>query len=480
LNQQINPYRILVVEDNPGDYVLLEEYLRLSKLPVEKIFHAVNMAAATVLVKDNSFDIALLDLTLPDSMGVASVIKLTEILPNTPIIVFSGLSTIEIAVESITMGAQDYLVKGEFDEKILAKSVQYSIERNIGREKLRRSNERYEYVNKATQDTIWEWDYAANEGQWGNGIIKIFGYTKDNLKYNQNWKNQFIHLDDQAKLSKNLEYHIENGLENWQGEYRFRCADGTYKEVFDCGYILFDENKKPYRMIGAMTDLTEKKMLEKELAEQQLNQQKIMTEATVEAQEKEKNELGRELHDNINQIMATVKMYLGLLKSGQYCEEDLLGKSYEYVNIAIEEMRKLSHSLVAPSLGEISLKKALEELLENSNLSKFFQVHLLIDKKYDEQAKDKSKELALYRIVQEQLNNINKFAQATEVFINLKSEDGNLSLSVSDNGVGFDTNLKSKGIGFKNMSSRVKLHSGTMNIISAPGQGCTLEVFLTA
>ncbi|MDP4285318.1 MAG: PAS domain-containing protein [Bacteroidota bacterium] len=478
MKQQVNPYRILVVEDNPGDYVLLEEYLQLSKLPVEKIIHALNMNAAISLVKDTIFDIAFLDLSLPDSSGIKSVISLNRLLPKTPIIVLSGLSTIEIAIESISLGAQDYLVKGEYDEKMLAKSVQYSIERNVARGKLQKSNELYEYVNKATQDTIWEWDYLAKEGLWGNGIINTFGYSKDKLKYDENWVKEYIHPADKQHMANSIESYIKSGKENWHDEYRFLCADGSYKEVFDRGFILYNENKKPYRMIGSMTDLTEKKMLEKELISQQMNQQKMMTEVAIQAQEKEKNELGRELHDNIAQLMATIKIYLGVLISGSGSKEDLLGKSYEYINSAIEETRKLSHSLVAPSLGELGLKNALEELLKDLNLSKSFHLHLLIDKKYDEQAKDKSKELALYRIVQEQLNNINKYAQATEVFINLKSEDGNLSLSVSDNGVGFDTTVTNNGIGLKNIDNRVKLYSGTMNIISAPGQGCNLQVFI--
>ena len=475
MNKEIKPYRLLVVEDNPGDYVLLEQYLQLSKLPIETIIHAKNMAAANALVKDNVFDIVMLDLTLPDSTGVDSVITLNQLLPKTPIVVFSGLSTIEIAMESISLGAQDYLMKGEFDEKLLAKSVLYSIERNVARENLQKSNELYEYVNKATQDTIWEWDYLAKEGLWGNGIINTFGYAKDKLKYNENWVEEYIHPADKEHITNSIESCIKSGNENWQNEYRFLCADGSYKEVFNRGFILYNENKNPYRMIGSMTDLTEKKILERKLFEEQLKQQRIMTEVTIEVQEKEKSQLGRELHDNITQIMATVKMYLGLLISGKDFEDDLLGKSYEYVNTAIEETRKLSHSLLPPSLGDVSLKKALEELLDNSNLSKTFQLHLLIDKKYDEQAKDKSKELALYRIVQEQLNNINKYAKATEVDIKINIQENRLFLSIIDNGVGFDPEIKSTGIGMKNIKSRIEFYSGNLTIISSPGNGCTLK-----
>ena len=472
----IKPYRILVIEDNPGDYILLEALLQSSKLRIEKITHALNMGVAISLVKDTIFDIAFLDLTLPDSKGIESVITLTRILPSIPIIVLSGLPTIELAINSISLGAQDYLVKGEFDEKMLSKSIQYSIERNTAREKLQKNNELYKFVNKATQDTIWEWDFLTSEGLWGEGLINTFGYSKDKLKYNENWVEVYIHPSDKEQMTSTLASHINSGNENWEAEYRFLCADGTYKDVFDRGFILYNENNKPYRMIGAMTDLTEKKMLEKKLIEQQLKQQIMMTEVTIQTQEKEKDQLGRELHDNITQIMAAIKMYLGLLISGKDFEEDLLGKSYEYVNIAIEETRKLSHSLVAPSLGEISLENALEKLVENTNLFKKFKLHLSIDKDYEAQAKDKRKELALYRIVQEQLNNINKYAQATKVCIKIKAEDDILSLSITDDGVGFDTTLINSGIGLRNMDSRVKLYSGSLNIISAPGNGCRLEV----
>jgi two-component system, NarL family, sensor histidine kinase UhpB len=476
MHKAIKPYCLLVVEDNPGDYVLLEHYLKNSQLPIGVILHAEKMQGVPALIKETVIDIALLDLTLPDSNGVDSVITLTRLLPQTPIIVFSGLSTIEIAVESISLGVQDYLIKGEFDEKLLAKSVQYSIERKKTIEKLRESNERYEFVNKATLDTIWEWDYLTKAGLWGDGIIKVFGYSEYKLKYDENWLNEFIHPDDKEKVLKNIRDHIGNGLQNWQAEYRFRCADGTYKEVFDRGYILFDKSRKPYRMIGAMTDLTEKKTLERELVEQQLKQQKLITEIAIESQENERNELGRELHDNINQILATVKMYLGMAKSGQGVPEDLIGKSHEYVQDAMEEIRKLSHSLVAPSLGLIDLKEALLNLVEGANLVNGLQVHLLMDGKHFEKNVDKKKELMIYRIVQEQLNNIAKYANAKEAVITVKTDNGNLFLSVADNGQGFDTSQKGKGIGLKNINARVDFYSGNMNIISAPGKGCTLEV----
>ncbi|HVT86802.1 MAG TPA: PAS domain S-box protein, partial [Chitinophagaceae bacterium] len=251
------PLRLLVVEDNPGDFMLLKEYLGQSQLKVNGVLHAENMAAVPSMLNNTPLDLALLDLTLPDSLGIDSVITLGRLLPGAPIVVFSGLSDINVALESISLGAQDYLIKGEFDEKLLTKSIKYSIERKKILQNLQESNERYEYVNKATNDIIWEWDYNTRTGIWGQGFIKTFGYSDNNLRYNETWIQKYIHPDDIEKLIKSLQLHLHNRNEIWQGEYRFRSADGSYKYILDRGYTIFDANNKPYRMIGAMTDITE-------------------------------------------------------------------------------------------------------------------------------------------------------------------------------------------------------------------------------
>lgn len=368
-------------------------------------------------------------------------------------------------------------MKGEFDEKLLAKAVQYSIERKKTLGKLQQSIERYELVNRATFDTIWEWNYHFGEGLWGDGIIKMFGYPKEKLKYNESWLDEYIHPDDKDRVRKKIQHSLDSHIENWQDEFRFRCVDGSYKYVYNRGFILFSDKGKPLRMIGAMTDITERKKLEQELADQHINQQKIITEVTIQAQEKERNEIGRELHDNINQILATVKIYLGMVKENENVPENLLAECYDYVNYAMEEIRKLSHSLVPPSLGEIGLKEALQDLVEEINNTNKLKMHLVY-KSQKETILDQEMELTLYRIVQEQINNILKHSQATNATISLQKDTTTVILNISDNGVGFDTATISKGIGLKNIHSRVEFYAGTINIISAPGKGCTLEIYV--
>ena len=469
------PLSLLIIEDNPGDFILLKEQLQQMQLPVKNVVHAVNMEKVPSTIKDNNFDIVLLDLSLPDSNGIDSVITIDRLLPKTPIIVLSGVSSLEIATETISLGAQDYLVKGEFDPKLMAKTIQYSIERKRTLENLRVSNERYELINKATLDTTWEYNFDTNIGQWGEGFVNTFGYWDENLFFDRDGWQKMIHPDDLERVIKNMNFHFKNHLRNWQDEYRFKAADGTYKDVFTRGYFVYGPHGKASRIYGAITDITQRRKLEKELALQQLSQQKLIVETTISAQEKERNELGKELHDNINQILATAKIYIGIVRKDRTSSQELLDKSYEYINDAIEEIRKLSKSLVSPSIGNISLHDALKDLVHEVNMANTIKLELNYNVDPGKLIDDK-KELMIYRIVQEQINNMLKHSHAKNGLISMKSDGLDLCLTISDDGVGFNKEERPKGIGLQNITSRIEFYSGKMIITSSPGQGCKFEI----
>lgn len=320
-------------------------------------------------------------------------------------------------------------------------------------------------------------------GTWkaSQALDNIFGLMPNSKHTIEVWIS-ILHPDDRVMMQEYFAQEVIGKKKRFDKEYKIinkktkeeRCVHGI-------GDLEFDSEGNIVKMLGTIQDVTERKNLEKELAEQKLKEQKIINETTIQAQEKERKELGRELHDNINQILATVKMYLGMVNAGDCSAEDnLLEKSYQYVNEAMKEIRKLSHSLVAPSLGNLDLKEALQILADDTNLLNGLKVELLIDEKYNEKSIDKTKELMLYRVVQEQLSNITKYSKAKEASITLKNVDDTLFLTIADNGVGFDTTQKSKGIGLTNMKSRIEYYSGNLNIISAPRKGCKLEISIPA
>jgi two-component system, NarL family, sensor histidine kinase UhpB len=473
MKKQNKSLHILIVEDNKGDYVLLKKYLERTALVVEPVYWAENLEDVEPLAKENSIDLVFLDLSLGDSTGLNSFITLNEWLPHTPIIVLSGLSDMQVALECIALGAQDYLMKGEFDEKLLLKSIQYSLERKRILDHLQQSNERYEIVNKATLDVIWDWDMVTNGLYVSTSIHTILGYSNQNIS--MKWVLEHMHPEDLVQVQESIRNTIRNGKEKWSCEFRFRNIDGAYKNAFARGYTLFNNDSVAYRMIGAVTDMTEKKELEQELVSQQLHQQRLITETTIKTQEIERNELAKELHDNINQVLATIKMFLNIAKDDEAVREDLVKRSYENIGYAIDEIRKLSKSLVSPSLGDIGILEALQGLIEEINISRQLDVQLHYINS-DDEIIDSNIELMLYRIVQEQLNNIIKYAKAANAVITLMIGQGTIFLSIADNGIGFDASRKVKGIGLQNIANRVEFYSGRLHIETSPGKGCELKI----
>lgn len=342
-------------------------------------------------------------------------------------------------------------------------------------ESLRLSNERFNIVSKATNDAIWDWDLRSDTMFWNDAIYSLFGYKPADVEKDSSWWEEHLHPEDKERVISKINRHIRNGIESWQDEYRFICADNSIKYVFDRGFILLDVDQKPYRMIGAMMDITERKKLEDELAAQTLARQRQVTEATILAQEKERAEIGRELHDNINQILTTTKMYLDMALAEADIREELMLKSHQNISSAIEEIRILSKSLVPPSLGDIGIKEALTEMINNLNLSQKIDIRFRTSGLNKAQI-NSNVQLTVFRIVQEQVSNILKHSKATEAEVKVSVTKNDLTVTITDNGIGFDTRKRGKGIGLMNITSRAEVHNGSVEVISAPGNGCTLRI----
>lgn len=212
------------------------------------------------------------------------------------------------------------------------------------------------------------------------------------------------------------------------------------------------------------------------LLEEKNRYQRLLTEQMIEVQEREREWIGRELHDNVNQVLTSVKLTLetASLENGS----PLISRSIQLINSSISEIRKLSHQLSAPTLGTRSLVDSIHALIENFTSTTSIKFHF----SHTDYTKRvvMSQKLALYRILQEQLNNIVKYAGASEVFISLAHRDEKVVLTVKDNGKGFDPAVKRSGMGINNMVSRASVFEGEVEIRTAPGKGCLLRVAIPA
>jgi signal transduction histidine kinase len=224
-------------------------------------------------------------------------------------------------------------------------------------------------------------------------------------------------------------------------------------------------------------NVTEKLTLEKELVQHHIKQQQLIAETTIQAQEKEREELGRELHDNVNQILTSAKLYLELAKGpGADHLQRGLHKGYQNVNMAIEEIRKLSRQLVPPAFHS-TLVETLQGLVEEVQAATYLQLQLETVK-FEEDIVSEKLKLILYRIVQEQFNNIIKHACARQVQIVLQTDNDTVCLQITDDGVGLGKAQTSKGIGIRNIESRVSFFKGNVEMTSPGGKGCRLKVVI--
>ncbi len=127
------------------------------------------------------------------------------------------------------------------------------------------SRERYELVAKATNDTIWDWNVQTDDMTWNKGISEIFGYNADFVENTSTWWFSHVHPEDSIRLSVKLYNFLEQKVDKWQDEYRFECADGSFKYVLDRGFLEKDSQGNALRMIGSMQDITQSKKEEERL-----------------------------------------------------------------------------------------------------------------------------------------------------------------------------------------------------------------------
>lgn len=236
-----------------------------------------------------------------------------------------------------------------------------------------------------------------------------------------------------------------------------------------------DAHNKVVRMVGAMQDISERKQLQEQLLEQQISKQKQMAQVAVAAQEKERAEIGKELHDNVNQLLTTTKLYLELAKSNGEMREDLINRSAANISEIIQEIRQLSRSLVPYSITDLGMVAAVNDLIETLQLVNVIDIRFEYAGELEETLSPSLK-VTLFRIIQEQLNNIIKHAYANSVFIQLQNRGSFVNLVVKDDGAGFEMKTVKRGIGISNILSRANMFDGKAAIISKPGKGCKLSV----
>jgi PAS domain S-box-containing protein len=352
-------------------------------------------------------------------------------------------------------------------------------------QELKTLNELYRFVTQVTNDCLWEWDLLTRQIFWiDSGHKRVYGYPIVNALIPQSFWENHLHPADKTRILERLATVLAEGSDSlWEDEYRFQKADGSYAIVHDRAHIIFDRDKVAARMVGATQDITARKSAEMELlaaerklVEERLTKKNEVIHAVQAAEEKERSEIGKELHDNLSQILGAAKLYIEMAKTDGERREMCLDKSSSFIVKVIDEIRKISKGLSTPNMvmGLLdSIHMLLDDLIMIDTLKIEFHAA-----GFDEQELDERLRLTIFRIVQEQLNNILKHAEATTAIIKLFKRGNKIVLHISDNGKGHDLLADENGVGNMNIRSRVELYRGSVTIVSEPGKGYELKVVL--
>jgi len=343
----------------------------------------------------------------------------------------------------------------------------------LAQQELKRSNELFEYAGKATRDVIWDWDLREDKIRRTESYTSLFGYEKSELHESNAYRK--VHRDDIGKVLRIVQQSFDSNQSRWQMEYRYLCADGSFKMVIDQAYIIRDGDGNAIRVIGSMQDVTEERHLQAQVLLTEKQKQKDVINAVISAQEKERNELSAELHDNVNQLLAAAILYLKTAQKQDVIKEAFITQSLDYVQKAVEELRNISRNLTPSEIKINGLLAALKVFAEKLHIPKNFEVTLDVRDVHEEKINPTLK-FGVYRILQELINNILKHACASQVTIRLMESAGDLILIVTDNGKGFETATVKMGLGITNINNRVETLGGTAAISSSAGNGCTWKI----
>jgi PAS domain S-box-containing protein len=339
---------------------------------------------------------------------------------------------------------------------------------------LHQVQERLLTISRVTNDAIWEWDMQNGQIFRNESLMKMIGYQSDNSR-GLSWWLRRIHPDDRNRVADKVKEATDTMQQSWQDEYLFKCADGTYKQIQDKGFVVY-ENGLPVKMIGSLQDVSVLKELKDALEDERLERQKEISETVIRVEETERTRIGHELHDNVNQILSTAKLFVDMITATGEDQKQIKDKSSSYLLMAIEEIRKLSKELVAPQLKQESLENSIQVLVDDIVLAKKMKINF--NYHVDNCMLSEGKKITLFRIVQEQMKNILKHSAATITDISLKTVEEKVQLTIRDNGKGFNLRNTRHGIGLSNIYERTKFYNGVADVNTEPGKGCTLTISL--
>ena len=471
------PLRILMLEDCDYDAEIVSELLKRKQL---------NFSSRVVMDKDSFVaalhdfkpDLILSDNSMPQFSATEALEIVTQRALYIPFILITGTVSEEFAANIIKLGADDYILKDRLTR--LPGAIEAAIQKKQSEAAMKLKEEEINFkanLLATVGQAIVATDLDGKVIYWNNGAEKIYGWSVAEAT-GQNIRELTPSL--QAREEGNEIMSVLEKGNSWSGEFVVKRKDGVDFPVFVTNSPIYDQQGKLAGVIGVSNDISERKnaehelkILEEQILNQKVQQQKKISRAIIKAQEQERNRIGQELHDNITQILAGTKLFLSNAALKHESISALINYPIQLIENSIDEIRLLSSKHVTP-LRNVNLKELVEVLVNNLNKSTSIKTSLVYNVS-TAMLEDEFK-LNIYRIIQEQINNIVKHAAPQHVIIVIEETGRLINIEVKDDGKGFDLNIKRKGIGISNMINRIESFNGKIIIESAIGSGARINV----
>jgi signal transduction histidine kinase/CheY-like chemotaxis protein len=503
--------------------------------------HAVSLEEAKAFSEDE-FDAILLDLSLPDSQGLDTIERMSQMLPRLPLVILTGLTDGHIATEAVREGAQDYLVKGEIDPHGLSRAIQYAIDRKQAqvamqqahddleqkvRERtaeLQRLNQVLQMFSACNQAIVHLQDEQAILAEICRVICEIGGYRMAWVGYAQNDAGKLVrpaahggfeagyleqvditHENDQRgrgptgiciredRVVIGEDFEADPTLLPWREQalkrgYRSSISLPLRAEgrafgaltIYSPQPAAFDDEK-----VGILMQLAHN-LAHGITAIRTQHTLREMERELMRAVEQEQRRIGVDIHDSIQGNLGAVSYMLGSVANslnGSSVNPSKVAKDIEkiggIVRDTISQARGLAKSLCPVELGGDGLRIALEHLASTTASLFHIGCHFYCDESFP--IHNETVATQFYYIVQEAVNNSLKHAKAANIDIRMRRQDGQALLSVEDDGIGISpVNSAAGGMGLRTMRYRARMIGANLKVRRADGSGTVVECSVPA
>ncbi len=267
---------LLLIEDNPGDVRLISNMLKSSSVRYE--LHTVStLFEGATLIENQEISMVLLDLSLPDSTGFKTLTSFLKRCPDTPVIIMTGTNNELIGNQAIKAGAMDYLVKGQFDGKLLGRSIRYALHRVTNNQKIKAtarelaiSEKRFVEAQEMANFGNWEMNIVDNKMLWADEIFRIFGFPLNSMIPTLSDYINYTHPEDKEKVQDFFELAAKDGQLHHL-THRIIIKGRSIKHISIQAKMNFDEIRQKLFLSGTLQDITRQKITEELIIEKNIN-----------------------------------------------------------------------------------------------------------------------------------------------------------------------------------------------------------------